>query len=299
MNRNVFLSRERSKRTWGILFVLPSFTFIFLFMIYPLLHSFYLSFTRYNFVYDNAPKFVGLRNYVEVFKDTEFVLSIKNTIIFSIGFFIFLMVISLSIALMLFFKSRFSWLFRSSIFMPIVIPISFACILFSWIFNEKFGLLNYFIGGVLNQPQWTHGWLTESNTAMGSMISVTLWSAIGFQTILFLSGLQAISEDILEAATIDGATGWKKIVYIILPNLRETYVITGIWGIMRALKVFVQPMVLTGGGPGNATLSMYMHIYHTAFIYFDMGKAATMAFILSAIILIFSILNIKLSTGKG
>jgi len=298
MNRNVFLSRERSKRIWGILFVLPSFAFIIVFMIYPLLYSFYLSFTKYNFVFDNTPKFIGLRAYVEALADTEFVLSIKNTIIFSIGFFIFLMVISLSIALILFFKSRFSWFFRTSVFMPMVIPISFACILFSWIFNENFGLLNYFIGNVLNQPQWTHGWLTEKSIAMGSMITVTLWSSIGFLTIIFLAGLQGIPEDIFEAATVDGATGWKKIVYIILPNLRETYVIAGIWGILRALKVFVQPMVLTGGGPGNTTLSMYMHIYKTAFIYFDMGRAATMAFILSLIILIFSIINIKLTSGQ-
>ena len=102
----------------------------------------------------------------------------------------------------------------------------------------------------------------------------------------------------MEAAIVDGANGWKRIIFIILPNLRETYVITGIWGILKALKVFVQPKVLTEGGPGNATLSMYMHIYNNAFVYFDMGKAATMAFVLSAIILLFSILNLRLNSEK-
>jgi len=298
MKNNIFTSREKSKRIWGVLFVVPSFAFIFLFMVYPLVHSFYLSFTKYNFVFDRTPTFIGFRGYIDIFKDPEFILSIKNTFVFGVVFLVLAMIISLSIALMLYFNTRFAWFFRSSIFMPIVVPISFACILFGWMANENFGLLNYIIRDVLNQPQWTRGWLTEPNTAMAMIIGVTLWGSIGFLTILFLGGLQGISTDILEAAIVDGANGWKRIIFIILPNLRETYVITGIWGILKALKVFVQPKVLTEGGPGNATLSMYMHIYNNAFVYFDMGKAATMAFVLSAIILLFSILNLRLNSEK-
>jgi|LSQX01.1.fsa_nt_gb ABC-type sugar transport system permease subunit len=295
MFRGAFARRETVKRMWGVLFVLPSLAFIFLYMVYPLFHSFYLSFTKYNFVFDRSPTFVGVRNYMNIFKDAEFLLSLKNTAVFTSGFLVLVMVGSLGIALMLFFHDRFAWFFRSSIFMPIVVPTSFACIVFGWIANENFGLLNFFLRDVINQPQLARGWLTEPGTAMLMNIMVTLWGSIGFQTILFLGGLQGISHEIMEAAVVDGASGLKRIWYIILPNLKETYVITGIWGIIRALKLFVQPMVLTAGGPGNATLSTYMYIYNNAFVYFDMGKAAAMAFVLSAMILLFSLLNLRLA----
>jgi len=291
-------TREQARKIWGIIFVLPTFLFIFLFMVYPLIYSFYISLSDYNFVYDVAPKFVGLKNYFKAFADPTFIVSMKNTFCFAGLFFVLVMVISFLIALLLYYCNHFSWFFRTSIFIPIVIPISLVCILFSWMFAENFGIVNYFLSDVLHLPQWAHAWLTDPKTAMDIVILVSLWCCIGFETILFLAGLQGISSDLFEAAAVDGATGWRKVFYIILPNLKETYVITGIWAILQGLKVFVQPMVLTQGGPGNATLVMYMHIYNNAFLHFDLGYAAALAFILSVIILFFSILNLKLSSSK-
>lgn len=291
-------TRKQARKIWGMIFVLPTFLFIFLFMVYPLIYSFYISLSDYNFVYDVAPKFAGFKNYIKAFSDPTFILSMKNTFYFAGVFFVLVMVISFLIALLLYYCNRFSWFFRTSIFIPIVIPISLVCILFSWMFSENFGIINYFLSDVLHLPNLAHAWLTDQKTAMDIVILVSLWSSIGFETILFLAGLQSISSDLFEAASVDGATGWRKIFYIILPNLKETYVITGIWAILQGLKVFVQPMVLTQGGPGNATLVMYMHIYNNAFLHFDLGYAAAMAFILSVIILFFSILNLKLSSSN-
>ncbi|MFQ9704365.1 MAG: carbohydrate ABC transporter permease [Enterocloster clostridioformis] len=113
----------------------------------------------------------------------------------------------------------------------------------AWLFSENFGYINYFLVKI-GLPQLTRAWLTSRNTAMGTTIAANLWYNIGFITILFLAGLQSISTDILEAAVVDGATGIKKIFYIVLPSLRESFVITGIWGIVTALKVFVEPMVM-------------------------------------------------------
>ena len=101
-----------------------------------------------------------------------------------------------------------------------------------------------------------------------------------------------------EAAEIDGAIGWKKLIYIIIPNLTETFVVVGIWAILQCLKLFVTPNVLTKGGPANATLVMYQNIYNTAFNYFDMGYAAAQAFVLTALVMIFSLLNMKMSKGE-
>lgn len=291
-------SRKELRKLWGVLFMLPCFLILFLFVVYPLGHTFYLSLCEYNYTYDPAPVFQGLMNYANMFKDGKFLISLSNTIQFAIVDFVFMMVISLILALMIFFKGRRTWLFRTAIFMPIVVPASLVCIIFTWLLSKDFGLINKFIVDVLRQPQWALPWLTDQNTALWSLVGVNLWCNIGFETILFLSGLQSISPDILEAADVDGATGLKKIFFVILPNLSQTYVITGIWATVAALKVFVEPMVMTNGGPGSSTLVLYMYIYNNAFKYYDVGYASAMAFFLSGMILVISLIHFRLNNRK-
>ena len=291
-------SRKESRKLWGILFMMPCFLILFLFVVYPLGHTLYLSLCEYNYTYDPAPIFKGLANYINMFKDNKFLVSLSNTIQFAVVDFVLMMVISLILALMIFFKGRRTWLFRTAIFMPIVVPASLVCIIFTWLLSKDYGLLNKFIIEVLHQPKWALSWLTDQGTALWSLVGVNLWCNIGFETILFLSGLQSISPDILEAADVDGATGLKKIFFVILPNLSQTYVITGIWATVAALKVFVEPMVMTNGGPGSSTLVLYMYIYNNAFKYYDVGYASAMAFFLSAMILAISLFNLRLNNRK-
>lgn len=280
-------SRQKRKTTAvGILFVLPAFLFIFTFMLYPLVSSGYMSLTKYNFVYDDEPTFIGFENYLAAFRDPQFITSLTNTAVFGFFYFIIVMIVSLIIALLLFQKLKFNSFYRSAVFVPIVVPLSLAGLVFLWMLQPNYGLVNYLLGDVLNLRFLTHPWLSDGSTAMASIIGLALWATIGFQTILFLAGLQAISADTLEAAEVDGASGLKKVFYIILPNLRETYVLTGTWAIIHALKVFVEPMVLTDGGPGTSTLVLYQQVYRTAFTYFDMGYASAMGYILGLIILI-------------
>jgi ABC-type sugar transport system permease subunit len=288
----------KMKSRMGLFFTLPGLFFIIAFMIYPLVTSFYYSFTDYNYVYDLKPTLNGVNNYIEAFKDPTFLLTIKNTLVFAASYFVIVMLFGLVCALLLFYYKGKSNLFKTLIFMPIVVPLSLASILFNWIFAEHFGLLNFIIGDVFNLPQFTYGWLTNRTTAMFAIITVTTWSSVGFITILFLAGLQGISTDVFEAAKIDGASTVRTIFSIILPNLSETYVITGIWAILRGLKIYAPPMVMTGGAPGNATRVMYMHIYDNAFEYFEMGYASALGFILSIIVLFFSYLNLRLNSKK-
>ena len=275
----------------GVWFILPAFLFIFVFMLYPLVSSGYMSLTEYNFVYDDTPKFIGLDNYFAAFQDTQFMTALGNTFVFGIFYFVIVMVASLGIALLLFQKLRFNSFYRSAIFVPIVVPLSLAALVFLWILQPNYGLLNYFLGDVLGLRFLTQPWLSNGTTAMGSIIVLSAWASIGFVTILFLAGLQGISPDTLEAAEVDGAQGLKKIFYIVLPSLRETYILTGTWTIIHALKVFVEPMVMTDGGPGTSTLVVYQQVYLTAFTYFDMGYASAMGYILGLIILILVVLN--------
>jgi ABC-type sugar transport system permease subunit len=292
--------RKRNRRMpAGFMFILPAFLFIFIFMLYPLVAAGYLSLTEYNFVYDKEPRFVGLQNYADAFVDSKFITSLTNTFVYGFFYFIALMAISLSIALLLFQKLRFNAFYRSAVFVPLVVPLSLAGLVFLWILQPNFGLLNYFIGDVLGMPSLTQPWLAQADTAMASIIILSLWATVGFETVLFLAGLQAIEKDVLEAADLDGATGLKKVFFVLLPNLRETYILTGTWGILHALKVFVEPMVMTDGGPGTATLVLYQQVYITAFNFFDMGYASAMGYILGLIILTLIVLNFLIFRGRA
>jgi ABC-type sugar transport system permease subunit len=286
------------KRFAGILFILPAFLFIFSFMLYPLVYSFYMSLHKYNFVYDKTPVFKGLQNYTKAFQDENFIAALKNTFTYGSIYFVAIMLISLGLALSLFHIKLFNSFFRTIIFLPIVVPVSLTALVFLWILQENYGLLNYLLRDEMGLASLALPWLNKDTTAMGSIIAVGLWATIGFETILFLGGLQSIPKDILEAAEVDGANGWKRIIYIILPNLRETYILTGIWAILHGLKVFVEPMVMTNGGPGNSTLVLYQEVYSTAFSTFDMGYASAMAYILGVITLVFALLNFWINRSK-
>lgn len=291
-------TREKQKQQWGRLFVLPSCVVVFLFVVYPLGYTLYLSFHEYNFVFDNAPIFCGIQNYISMFKDKLFLQALSNTMLFSAIMFCLMMVFALALALLLYYKPRRSWFYRTSIFTPIVVPASLVCLLFTWMLANDFGIVNKTLIYTLHLPRLAADWLTSAQTAKWCVIVVSLWNKVGFCTILFLAGLQGISTDILEASDIDGATGAKKLGYIILPNLSETYVVAGIWAILQTLKLFVTPMVLTKGGPANSTQVLYMYIYKTAFQNFDMGYAAAMSFVFSLIIMVFALLNMKLNTRE-
>ncbi|MBO4425265.1 MAG: sugar ABC transporter permease [Spirochaetales bacterium] len=296
--QNTISFRKKARARWGVIFVIPTCVVLFVFVFYPICYTLVLSLNEYNFAYDMHMKFVGLKNFVDMFKDIQFLTALKNTLQFTLFMFVILVVLSLSLALLLFNKKRRSWLYRVSIFMPIVVPASLICILFSFMLADNFGIVNKFLVSI-GLSGWSHNWLTDAKTARVWVIIVSVWGKVGFCTILFLSGLQNISQDMFEAAEIDGAVGWKKLIHIMIPNLTETFVVVGIWAILQCLKLFVTPNVLTKGGPANATLVMYQNIYNTAFNYFDMGYAAAQAFVLTALVMIFSLLNMKLSKGEN
>lgn len=183
---------KKQKAFWGILFVLPSFLIIAVFVAYPLCYTAYLSMSEYDFMYDLTPSFVGIKNYVSLFSDPDFLVSMKNTAVFASLDFLLLMVLSLIIALLIFFCKKGTGIFRTAVFTPIVVPASLACIIFGWLFSENFGYINYFLVKI-GLPQFTRAWLTSRNTSMGTTIAANLWYNIGFITILFLAGLQSLS----------------------------------------------------------------------------------------------------------
>lgn len=290
--------RRRIKSMWGKLFVLPTCIVLFIFVVYPICYTSYLSLCDYNFAFDKKPTFIGFNNFVNIFHDKQFLTALSNTLVFTVFMFSLLIILSLAFALLLYYKKKRSWFYRTSIFMPIVVPASLICLLFTWMLADNFGIINRFLMNI-GLSRFTHNWLTDAKTARWWVIIVSIWGKVGFSTILFLSGIQRISHDIFEAAEIDGAIGWKKLFYIIIPNLSETFVVTGIWAILQCLKLFVTPNVLTKGGPGNATLVLYQNIYNEAFLNFEMGYASSIAFVLTALVMMFALLNMKISRREN
>lgn len=282
----------------GYFFMMPGFLFIFVFMIYPLFRSLYLSFTQYNFAFDDKPIFVGLGNYVKMFSDTYFIEAFKNTLVYSLVFFPAMMILSLIVALLLDRGVRWTGFFRTSVFLPVVIPLSLTGIIFQWILNDQYGLLNFFFKDVLGMGFLAKNWLGDDFWAMGSIIFVSVWKYMGMLVILYMAGLQAIPKELYEAAEVDGSTGIQRIWHITLPNLRESYVVCGIWTIIQSVKVFEQPFIMTQGGPGTSTLVLYQYTWENAFKFLEMGYASAIAYVMGLIIIILSLLNLKLGKSE-
>lgn len=282
-----------TRRAWaGVSFVAPGLLFVILFLLFPLLYTLALSFTKYNFSYDFFPRFSGFRNYVEVFRDPWFLNALKNTLIFGLSTLPFGVLIPLVIALAI--DSLFSrtLFYEISIFIPIVVPVSLGALTFLLILDPSYGFLNYLLEKILRLPSFS--WYTKGPVAMFIMILVTHWG-LGYQVILFLGGLKTIDTELLQAAEIDGASALQRIYYVTLPQLKETTVVVILFSLIRALKVFVEPTIMTQGGPSHATESVYLYLYKTAFSTHQMGLASSMACILSLVILAASLLNLRLS----
>lgn len=299
MKRSKIRGKRVKENLIAYAFMLPSFIFLFIFIIYPLLYSFYLSLSKYDFVYDSGPTFIGIGNYIRLFSDRVFLDSLRNTLYFSAVFFPILIIVSLINGVALNTEVRGYKLFRTIVFLPFIVALSIGGVMWSWIYSEHFGILNFVLENVLKMPQLAHDWLTDTNTVLNCLIVVKLWKYIGIVTILFIAGLGAISKDLYDAAKVDGAGAWERFVFITLPNLRGAFLITGVYGIIQAVKTFQLPFVMTEGGPGTATMTLYFYLWNNAFLFFKMGYAASVGYFTGAIIIILSLVLFKFTQSRG
>jgi len=286
------LSQKRKYREQVVsyLFVLPSLLFMFVFLIYPIFSSLYLSLTSYNFVYSASPKFIGLRNYLNLPYDKIFVVSLKNTVYYTAFYFPLMMFLPLCLGALLYERVKGTAFFRSCILTPMIIPLSLVSVAFIWIFSDDFGILNHILINVLKMPFLSKNWLMDRKIVIPSLVGVGFWKYAGFATVIYLAGLQSISETLYDAAKIDGANRLQIFGYITLPNLKESFILVGLLGIMQSFKVFTQAFVMTAGGPGTNSLVLYLYFWKTAFSYFEMGYAAAIAYFTAVVIFVPSVL---------
>ncbi len=262
-------------------FLLPGFAGFLIFVFGAVAVSFFLSFLQWDML--TPAKFVGLENYVRLIAyDKTFHLVLKNTITFVLGTVPTRVILGLLFALALVRNIPARTFFRAAIFLPVIIPTVAAAMVFRWIFNADFGLMNEFLYsiGFSNLPRW----FSDPKWAMSAVIILSIWKDVGFSTVLFMAGLQGIPSSLYEAAWLDGANKWKSFVYITLPLLSPTTFFVIVINIISSFQVFDQAYVLTGGGPGNATNTIVYYIYNNAFQWFRMGYASAVAWLLFGII---------------
>ncbi len=276
-------------------FLAPAMITIFIFFLVPVIAAFLMSFTDFD-IYSlgnfNYAQFVGLKNYVEIFKDPLFWTSLKNTLYFVIVGGPLSIAVSLAAALLINSKLiKFKGFFRLAYFLPVVTTLVAVSILWKYIYHPHFGILNYLLSffGIhsidwLGNPQWS----------MPAIILLAVWKNFGYNMIIFIAGLQNIPEDLYEAANIEGASAWNQFKSITLPMLAPTTLFVGIITMIGYFQLFAEPYIMTQGGPLNSTLSIVLYMYQEGFRWWNMGYSAALAFILFFIILVVSLIQIKI-----
>jgi len=275
------------KKLIPYIFVIPPFLFVAIFIAYPLGYSFFLSFSQYNYIYDQVPKLIGLSQYINLFKaDNRFLTALFNTLVFGGVYFFSVMFFSLVIAFILNELTRGKFFFQLSTYLPIIVPLSLAGVIFVWILDPTFGIFNFLLKKLGFSQLSTINWLGNYDTALYALVVIKLWKFMGFTVVIFLAGLQSIPSSLSDAAKVDGANFFQEKLYVILPNLKEYTLIAALYSIIQAIKIFELPYVATGGGPGNATLTLYLYAWRVAFGYFKMGKASAIAYVTAGLIIL-------------
>lgn len=290
---------SRPKRQWPgfLLYALPALVFFGVFKYWPMVYSTVLSFAKWNFVSDL--KWVGWSNYASMFDKAMFVQGIGNTFSYIVALLPFFIVVPLILALMLLnVRNRHAQgLYKALYFMPTILAFSIICIVWVWMYNPGYGVLNNILSK-LGLPQYA--WISDPKTAFFSIVLVCGWKYMGQNMILFLAGLLNVSQDCIEASTIDGANGWQCFWHIKFPLLAPTTVymlLTSV--IFAAERAFTAINLLTQGGPSYTTTNLSYVIYEFGFKYYNIGMASAIAVFTSIIFLIITLIMMRTMGGFG
>lgn len=292
------LGRQRLRETlWAYAFLSPAFFFLVVLLLFPILFAFWISLHDWSLIPRPTP-FIGLDNYGTAVRDPLTIKSIQNTFIYTIGAVPVSLAISLILALVMNQDGLpLRTLFRTVYFIPVItswVAVSFVWI---WMFEPRWGLVNGFlrilgITGIrwLASPQW----------ALPAIMVVAIWKGMGYNMVIFLAGLQTIPRELMEAARIDGASRWQTFRSVTFPLLNPTIVFLTVTAVIGSLQVFTPAVIMTtvqgeAGGPINSTRVMVYHIYSMAFRANRLGYGASLAFILFAIILVITIIQLRVT----
>lgn len=271
----------------GYLLIAPFFLFTFIFVLAPIIANIYLSFTNYDLM---KMDFVGLRNYQYMVHDDALLISLKNSFIFTI--FTLPLNMGLGLLIAMFLKDKIFGLkfFRTSFYTPYVSSMVAASMIWLWMLEPSSGIFTQILGFFKISGQ---KWLYQPNTALATIIAVSVWKALGYYMVIYLAGLQSIPNYLYEAAKIDGASAWKRFCHITYPMLKPVTFFLFVTGFINNFRVFEQVQIMTNGGPANATTTIVHQIYNRAFNQMTLGYAASEAVLLLVVVLFITLLNFK------
>ncbi len=298
---------RREERT-AYLFLAPGLALFFLFVLVPVIAACYLSFCRYDIIH--SPAWIGAANYTRIGKDLAdrgvFYLSLRNTAQYALGTIPVGMGLALALALLVNAGLRGISLYRTSYYLPVVTSLVAISMVWMWLYDPNYGLLNYGLELISRAASALTGrhltilpqtWLANPDQAMAAIVVMSIWRGLGYNMVIYLAGLQGIPGHLYEAALIDGATPWQRFRAITWPLLKPTTAFIFVVSVIGASQVFAQVYVMTNGGPNNATTTIVHQIFQNAFSFMKMGYASAMAFVLFAIIFVLSLINLRLLRG--
>jgi ABC-type sugar transport systems, permease components len=283
------------RKNWtAYLFLAPGLLHFLIFTLFAVSFAFYISFHKWNIIQPAKP-FIGFDNYVRLFHDPRFLRAVTNTFLFMIGVPLNL-IAGLSVALLLNTKVRGQGLYRTLFYIPVVTPLVVSSIIWKWVYQGDYGLLNYYLlkFHIIEQKIF---WLADPNLALPALIIMGIWGGTGGTMVIYLAGLQSIPEEMYDAAKVDGANAWQRLLYITIPLLRPTTFFLTITGVIGTFQIFTEVYIMTNGGPLNRTTTIGFYLYDRAFRQLDMGYATAMAFVLFAMIFVFTLLQWKYTRG--
>jgi len=283
---------RRQRALLGYLFIAPSVIGLLIFIIGPMITTFVLSFFEWNVF--RPPEFVNFENFSRLFSDPRVFTAFRNTFLLVIMTVVMLEIVALTLALLVrSLASRvLSYFFRTSYFLPVLLSGAAVAVTLGYMFHRDFGVINYYLG-LLGIPKIS--WLTDSSVVLWTISLTTVWRNLGFTFIIYLGGVSSLPTEILEAAQVDGAYGWRRLRSIVLPLLSPTILFATVTDIIKMLQFFDEPFIMTRGGPGDASRTVVMLMYENAFGNLAFGYGSAIALILFAVILLVTGIQFALS----
>lgn len=275
------------------LFILPPLILFLIFMVIPTVMALYLSLTNYDVI--QAPKFVGVRNFVNIVHDPYFFVALRNTFYYVLVYVPLGLLTALGAALLLNKRKFGTKLFRTCFYLPVLSSSIATATIWLWLLNPQYGLINTMLSWFgINGPAW----LASSDWAMIAIIIMSVWAGFGGNMMIYLAGLQGVPDYLYEAAKLDGANTFQMFWYVTMPALGSTTFLVSTMLCIGAFQMFDQAYLLTQGGPGNATVTLVYYIYNTGFGSLNMGYASALSVVLFVLIFIFSLLNMKVNSNS-
>jgi fructooligosaccharide transport system permease protein len=278
---------KRQQKILGVLFSLPALALMFTFLILPVILAFVYSLMNYNMLNPAGKTFTGLDNYIRLFQDPIFFTALKNTMYFTVLVVPLQCAVALFLAILVNKKVKVASIGRVFFFSPVVTSMVVVAILWTFLYNVNNGLINSTLNifGIPNQP-----FLLSPDQAMNSIIFMSIWQAAGFQMMIFLAGLKDVPDTLYEAADIDGANAWQKFRNVTLPSIQHVTGFVLIITTIQAFRLFIQPYVMTNGGPSDSTKTLVFMLYENGFQFRDVGYSSAIAVVFFLVVIITSLI---------